>query len=117
MTLASNAVAIKSDMFNEFLHLYFKSYLGQHAISSIVTGSAQLKFNKTSFRALKITLPPENLLLSFNNKVIDIVNLSNSLNAEKYALTQLRDTLLPKLLSCEITLLEAEQTVSEVENV
>ena len=33
------------------------------------------------------------------------------------SLTQLRDTLLPKLLSGEITLQEAEQAVSEVENV
>lgn len=33
------------------------------------------------------------------------------------SLTQLRDTLLPKLLSGEITLPEAEQAVSEVENV
>ncbi len=33
------------------------------------------------------------------------------------ALSNLRDTLLPKLLSGEITLPEAEQAVSEVENV
>lgn len=36
---------------------------------------------------------------------------------ENRILTQLRDTLLPKLLSGEITPLEAEQAVSEVENV
>ncbi len=41
----------------------------------------------------------------------------NSLNANTYSLTQLRDTLLPKLLSGEITLPEAEQAVSEAENV
>ncbi|EOQ45866.1 hypothetical protein WC7_03898 [Citrobacter sp. KTE151] len=33
------------------------------------------------------------------------------------SLTQLRDTLLPKLLSGEITLPDAEQAVSEVANV
>ncbi|WP_420107108.1 hypothetical protein [Klebsiella pneumoniae] len=36
---------------------------------------------------------------------------------ENNSLTQLRDTLLPKLLSGEITLPEAEQAVSEAENV
>ncbi|MEI7000599.1 restriction endonuclease subunit S, partial [Klebsiella pneumoniae] len=44
------------------------------------------------------------------NKVI-----SNRLETRK--LENIRDTLLPKLLSGEITLPEAEQAVSEVENV
>ncbi|CCK08180.1 Type I restriction-modification system,specificity subunit S [Cronobacter sakazakii 696] len=38
-------------------------------------------------------------------------------SSENIKLTQLRDTLLPKLLSGEITLPEAEQAVSEAENV
>ncbi|WP_374257270.1 restriction endonuclease subunit S [Yokenella regensburgei] len=117
MTLASNAIAIKSDKLNEFLCLYFKSNIGQHAISSIITGSAQLKFNKTSFRALKLVLPTDGILDSFNKIAIINTKMLNSLNAKTYSLTQLRDTLLPKLLSGEITLPEAEQAVSEAENV
>lgn len=42
--------------------------------------------------------------------------IENNLRAN-VTLTQLRDTLLPKLLSGEITLPEAEQAISEVENV
>lgn len=117
MTLASNAIAIKSDKLNEFLCLYFKSNIGQHAISSIVTGSAQLKFNKTSFRALKLVLPTDEILNSFNKITIINTKMLNGLNANTYSLTQLRDTLLPKLLSGEIPLPDVEQAVSEAENV
>ena len=42
--------------------------------------------------------------------------IKNNLSSNS-SLAQLRDTLLPKLLSGEITLPEAEQAVSEAENV
>lgn len=46
-----------------------------------------------------------------------ILNNNRARNFENDSLGQLRDTLLPKLLSGEITLPEADQAVSEVENV
>lgn len=40
-----------------YLYYFLSSPLGQSLVSGIITGSAQPKFNKTSFRQLPITLP------------------------------------------------------------
>lgn len=35
-----------------------RSHAGQHMLHSIVTGSAQPKFNKTNFRDMLVPVPP-----------------------------------------------------------
>nr|HCI8678315.1 restriction endonuclease subunit S [Klebsiella pneumoniae] len=67
------------------------------------------------------TVPTLTASKNVNNQFEKIVAplfraIENNLRAN-IALTQLRDTLLPKLLSGEITLPEAEQAIREVENV
>ncbi|HCL6057017.1 TPA: restriction endonuclease subunit S [Citrobacter amalonaticus] len=62
-----------------------------------------------------VSVAPSEILKSFYKTTLPFVKLMHS--SENIKLTQLRDTLLPKLLSGEITLPEAEQTVSEAENV
>nr|WP_238329289.1 restriction endonuclease subunit S [Pantoea vagans] len=62
-----------------------------------------------------VTVAPDMILKSFYKIALPFVNLIHS--SENIKLTQLRDTLLPKLLSGEITLPEAEQALIEVENV
>jgi hypothetical protein len=44
----------------------FKSKYGQGLLQSIVTGSVQPKFNKTNFRAIKVLVPDESTLDTFN---------------------------------------------------
>ncbi len=62
-------------------------------------------------------VPPDEVLQKFGTFSDSILNGNRSRYAENKSLAQLRDTLLPKLLSGEITLPEAEQAVCEVENV
>lgn len=62
-------------------------------------------------------VPPNEILQKFGTISDFILNGNRVRNTENRSLTQLRDTLLPKLLSGEITLPEAEQAVSEAENV
>ncbi|MBI0471285.1 restriction endonuclease subunit S [Pectobacterium parmentieri] len=62
-------------------------------------------------------LPPNGVLQKFGTFSDFILDGNRSRNTENKSLAQLRDTLLPKLLSGEITLPEAEQAVSEVEHV
>lgn len=62
-----------------------------------------------------VTVAPDTILKSFYKIALPFVSLIHS--SENIKLTQLRDTLLPKLLSGEITLPVAEQAVSEVEYV
>ncbi|EAM8485660.1 restriction endonuclease subunit S [Salmonella enterica] len=58
-------------------------------------------------------VPPNEILKKFGIFSDSVLNCNRARNAENNALTELRDTLLPKLLSGEITLPEAEQIISE----
>ncbi len=116
MTLGSNAIAISTRCLNDYLYFYFSSQAGQSAIDGIVSGSAQQKFNKTGFRSLRLLLPDNNVVTKFNEVYQDISLkiISNKQNIRH--LEQLRDTLLPKLISGELRLdnIEADLTTEEV---
>ena len=87
---------------NYFLYLYFTSSIGQDALYAITSGSAQQKFNKTDFRALKISLPNLAILDEFNELVSSyFIKKQYNLN-QIQTLENLRDTLLPKLMSGEV---------------
>ncbi|EPO3579983.1 restriction endonuclease subunit S [Klebsiella pneumoniae] len=80
-------------------------------------GSAVPSLNRNHIHSLSYPLPPMELVNLFESSALLLhqrahVNLKHS-----QSLALLRDTLLPKLLSGEITLPEAEQAVSEAENV
>lgn len=102
MTLGSNAIALKNYDLSNFLYLYFSSYKGQGSISSIVTGSAQLKFNKTNFRNIEIIIPNNKLLLHFEKFMNSLFYKIDSNLGENKNLVKIRDELLPKLLSGEV---------------
>lgn len=111
MTLGSNAVAIKSEKLASFLYFHFSSPAGQGQIKSIVTGSAQLKFNKTNFRALRICIPAEKILNVFESIAEQLLkNVDNNLGKLK-TLSSLRDTLLPRLISGQLRLSEAQEQI------
>ena len=99
MTLGSNAIALKNYDIPHYLYLYFSSHKGQHDISSIVTGSAQLKFNKTNFRSLKVLMPNNSLLTKFEKFALPIFEKIDANMAENLKLAEIRDLLLPRLLS------------------
>lgn len=99
-------------------YLYFgmigmKDYL--HRLGS--AGSATLNVNTSIFSAINILLPKLELLEAFHVKCAPLFKSIKSFSLQNESLTQLRDTLLPRLLSGEITLPEAEQAFSEVEHV
>lgn len=80
-------------------------------------GSAVPSLNRNHIHSLSYPLPPMELVNLFESSALLLhqrahVNLKHS-----QSLALLRDNLLPKLLSGEITLPEAEQAVSEAENV
>lgn len=59
-TLGPNSIVIKTkgkESLRDFLYYYFSGPMGQNQIQSIITGSAQPKFNKTDFRAITIKIP------------------------------------------------------------
>lgn len=62
-------------------------------------------------------VPPDEVLQKFGTSSDLILNGNRVRNTENKSLAQLRDTLLPKLLSGEITLPDTEQGAREAENV
>lgn len=58
MSLAPNAIMVKFKENDDFYYFWLRSRAGQHMLHSIVTGSAQPKFNKTNFRDMLVPVPP-----------------------------------------------------------
>ena len=58
MSLAPNAIMVKFKENDDFYYFWLRSHAGQHMLHSIVTGSAQPKFNKTNFRDMLVPVPP-----------------------------------------------------------
>lgn len=89
----------------------------QQEVESKVVQGVQANLSLTALGELDVIFPSENVLIAFNNVITPLWEQQLSITKNIMCLTQLRDTLLPKLLSGEITLPEAEQSVSEAENV
>ena len=102
MSLAPNAIMLRSQIYEHYLYLLFTSSYGQYLLKSIVTGSAQPKFNKTNFRSLKVLVPDAVTLSSFNEMYAPINEKLVQNSLENKALSKIRDTLLPKLMSGEL---------------
>ncbi|MLP06702.1 restriction endonuclease subunit S [Salmonella enterica subsp. enterica] len=92
-----------------FCMLGLKDHL--HILGS--AGSATLNVNTSTFSGIKIAQPDAKVLELFHAKCTHLFNEIKSLSVQTESLTQLRDTLLPKLLSGKITLPGAEQIISE----
>ncbi|MDM1137838.1 restriction endonuclease subunit S [Empedobacter sp. R132-2] len=57
-TLGPNSIMMNFKTDNLFYYYWLKSLYGQHMLEGIISGSAQPKFNKTSFRKLEVPVPP-----------------------------------------------------------
>lgn len=76
MSLGPNSIMIKTNQNDDFYFYWFKSPYGRHSLNSIMTGSAQPKFNKTDFRNVKVPVPSiseqkkiARILLLFDTKI------------------------------------------------
>ena len=80
-------------------------------------GSAVPSLNRNHIHSLSYPLPPMELVNLFESSALLLHHRAHVNLKHSQSLALLRDTLLTKLLSGEITLPEAEQAVSEAENV
>ncbi|HBN0442173.1 TPA: restriction endonuclease subunit S [Escherichia coli] len=90
----------------------FQKHTNSHS-----TGTTVLHLSKNSVPGYRFILANEGLVNIYAQYAKSIFSKVNTTIEENNCLSELRDTLLPKLLSGEITLPEAEQAVSEAENV
>lgn len=95
-----------------------------HASSDLFVEHANARANgtkmpRTSWQELArypLVLPPENIAQAFNNRIQPMVNRIILSTHESHILSELRDTLLPKLISGELQVSDAKQFIKEASN-
>lgn len=103
MTGAPNVLIIKAEYFQkDFVYFLLSSDIGQNAMKSIKTGSAQPKFNKTDFRNLPFIFPTSILIKKFHHITKPFHEKIMKTQIEIKTLEKIRDSLLPKLMSGKI---------------
>ena len=117
-SLTENCVKITpktETIFSEIIYLQLTSKNGQDEIQSKTVGSTQPKLPIYNINSLNLAFPTD-----FNEVKKVAIELQNwfkiifSNTIENETLTQLRDTLLPKLISGEVRVKDVEKTLSEV---
>lgn len=102
MTLGPNSIMLVPNEFSHYLFCFFTSRYGQDKLMSIRSGSAQPKFNKTTFRSIKVVTPSKGILFRFSEIYDALQEQKMTSDMEVKLLIKIRDTLLPKLMSGEI---------------
>jgi len=91
-------------------YLYFSfSGMGKKLIDLASGGSATLNLNTGDFSKIDIISPPTELLSGYHETIKKLFNKILSSEYQSKSLANLRDTLLPKLISGEIRIPEAEK--------
>ena len=99
----------KIDISSEYLYLYLKAF-DYNQLGS--TSSIAEATNSKIIKAMPILIPDSELMKKFTNQVANIFARIKSNQKESYTLTTIRDTLLPKLMSGEIRVKEAEKIIN-----
>lgn len=96
---------LESDFFsNEYIYLWI--HFAMEELMKLATGGAQQHVNKNNVGDLKILYPNSKIMNEFQTTVVEIFENISINMFENQTLTQLRDTLLPKLISGEVRLKE-----------
>lgn len=97
MSLAPNAIMVKFKGYDDFYYYWFKSNNGQQQLKSIVTGSAQPKFNKTNFKELFLPVPP----LAVQKKIAALLTIiDNKIELNKKMNLKLEEQALALFTNC-----------------
>ncbi len=84
-------------------------------IESRATGTTFAEISKQNFRPIRVVLPPKELMVAFTAKVAPLYAQITANLHQSRTLATLRDTLLPKLLSGELSVADAEEVVHHPE--
>ncbi|WP_035899378.1 restriction endonuclease subunit S [Leeuwenhoekiella sp. MAR_2009_132] len=105
----------KPEVNGHFISQWLKSPSTQDQIKGETIGSTQQALTISALRTLKIALPKDESYVEDISKKLKLWNTALVANKKEIELlTQLRDTLLPKVISGEVRVKDAEQIVTEV---
>lgn len=98
----------QKDDISEYLYLYLKSNEMKNYIEARLAGTTQKYISLGELRKIKFVLPSEEVINEFKNVIEKIFNKKRKNIEEIDSLIQLRDSLLPKLMSGEIRMEDIE---------
>ena len=96
-----------------FLFCFFKDQKNFDSIVSTAEGSAQPNISSSGIESVECPVPPQDTLSLYEDTVSSLFEKWISNHKKSKTLTKLRDTLLPKLISRELRITEAEQLTQE----
>jgi type I restriction enzyme, S subunit len=104
-------IAMKARRGVSNLFLLWWASAAHDEIVSRANGSTFLEISKANFRPISVVEPPSKLMVAFDGQVRPLYNRIVVNQRESQALAALRDTLLPKLISGELRVPDAERLV------
>lgn len=101
-------IRVKDPMYSYFLYCYFQFLYNQDEFFSLENGSSGIKNldYKTLLFEFEYIMPDTNTIIDFHKKVELIFSKVNHNKNQILTLTALRDTLLPKLMSGEVRVVQ-----------
>lgn len=94
-------------------YMYFWCQFNLHAIKGRANGSTFMEISKKAFRPIPAVLPSPEVVNRFNDFATAMFSRVASNEKQARALTGLRDTLLPRLISGKLRLPEAQRPVED----
>ena len=85
-----------------FLYGYLGSSLFLNKQIELASGSVQANFGPIHLKGMSIAIPDNNVLNQFSDIVNSIIQKKKNIISESLRLTNLRDSILPKLMSGKI---------------
>ena len=96
------------------LYLLCWTHFNMRRVTDRANGSTFLEISKKNFRPIPFVVPNTDVLGSFNQQAQALYSKALLVSESVDELTILRDTLLPKLLSGELRIPDAEKLIKEV---
>ncbi len=97
-----------------YLYMWLSTDIGFRELQNRATGTTVLGIRQSELRKVPVLVPDAKLLASTSHILLSLLEMIHEFTEEASALGQVRDILLPKLMSGEIRIKDAEQLVSEV---
>lgn len=91
---------------SSIVYLWLISKVGQEQLDSIKIGSTQEAFTIEGLKSITFKIPPANLILEYDLEFRSIIDKIEFNQSQILTLTKTRDTLLPKIMSGEVRVLE-----------
>jgi type I restriction enzyme, S subunit len=92
------------NILSKFFVFFFLKRINKE-LNNVADGSVQNNLNTSILKELELKIPDGHMLKRFDDSVITIINKIKNNNKQIHTLEKLRDTLLPKLMSGEVKVL------------